>query len=73
MSEHVVSIVIPCFNEKKTIEEILKRIDKVSLRKEIIIIDDCSTDGTQELLKKNPINLIFPLYIMIITKVRALL
>ena len=52
MSEHVVSIVIPCFNEKKTIEEILKRIDKVSLRKEIIIIDDCSTDGTQELLKK---------------------
>ncbi|MDO8592370.1 MAG: glycosyltransferase family 2 protein [bacterium] len=47
------SIVIPVFNEKNTILEILKRIEAVDLgaEKEIIIVDDCSTDGTRELLK----------------------
>lgn len=48
------SIIIPVFNEKKTILEILKRIEAVelpNLEKEIIIIDDCSTDGSKEILK----------------------
>jgi len=47
-----ISIVIPCFNEKNTIEEIVKKIKKQDIyNKEIIIIDDFSTDGTRELLK----------------------
>ena len=50
------SIVIPCYNEKNTIENILKKIDqslkdyKIS-KYEIIIVDDCSNDGTNKLLK----------------------
>ena len=46
------SIVIPCYNEVKTIEEIIKAVKNSPYEnKEIIIIDDCSTDGTRELLK----------------------
>src|SRR5262249_7485312 len=46
----------PCFNECKTIEEILKRVESCAHQpKEIIIIDDGSTDGTQELLSKRPL------------------
>lgn len=52
------SIIIPVFNEKKTIGEILKKVEAVEipLDKEIIIVDDLSTDGTREILKeyKNP-------------------
>jgi len=47
------SIIIPCYNERDTVLEILKRVKKVKIRgvtKEIIVIDDCSTDGTQEKL-----------------------
>lgn len=49
------SIIIPVYNEKKTIAEVLKRVKKVKIigiKKEIIIIDDASTDGTGEILKK---------------------
>jgi glycosyltransferase involved in cell wall biosynthesis len=48
-----VSIVIPCFNEIKTIDTILRKVLKVHLEaeKELIVIDDCSTDGTREYLK----------------------
>ncbi len=49
----LVSIVIPCFNEKKYIKEIIDRVENVTqFTKEIIIIDDCSNDGTREILKK---------------------
>lgn len=44
------SVVIPVYNEVDTIEKILKRVQAVSLNKEIIIIDDGSTDGTRNLL-----------------------
>jgi glycosyltransferase involved in cell wall biosynthesis len=46
-----VSIVIPVYNEKNTIEEILRRVTETEPRKEVIIVDDCSNDGTRERLK----------------------
>jgi glycosyltransferase involved in cell wall biosynthesis len=46
----VLSVVIPVFNEKKTIEEILRRVRAVPITKQIVVVDDCSTDGTRELL-----------------------
>ena len=47
-----ISIVIPCFNEKDTIEEIIEKVKKQeNYEKEIIIIDDFSTDGTRALLE----------------------
>lgn len=49
------SIVIPVFNEKDTILQILHAVDAVYLpgvEKEIIIIDDCSTDGTRDKLQR---------------------
>lgn len=45
------SVVIPVYNEKATILEILRRIRAVDLPKEIIVVDDCSTDGTREILR----------------------
>ena len=50
----LISIIIPCFNEEKYIEEIIKRVfNQNNISKEIIIVDDGSTDGTTEILKKN--------------------
>ncbi len=46
-----VSIVIPAYNEKATIEEILRRVLETEIRKEVIIVDDCSTDGTRQILE----------------------
>jgi glycosyltransferase involved in cell wall biosynthesis len=49
----LVSILIPCFNEKAFIEQVIdKVINQNTINKEIIIIDDCSTDGTVEILKE---------------------
>lgn len=48
------SVVMPCFNEIKTIDHILQLITSVELKidREIIVVDDCSTDGTKEFLAK---------------------
>ena len=46
------SVVIPVYNEKKTLSELICRVEAVKLEKEIIIVDDASTDGTRDLLKK---------------------
>jgi glycosyltransferase involved in cell wall biosynthesis len=47
-----VSIVIPCYNEKDTIEKIVEAVRNAPIEsKEIIVVDDCSQDGTQALLK----------------------
>lgn len=55
------SIIVPCYNEKATIESVLTEIMEVDLgktKKEILIVDDGSTDGTRTILKriapKNP-------------------
>lgn len=46
------SILIPVFNEANTVEEAVRRVRSVRLPKEIIIVDDGSTDGSRELLKR---------------------
>lgn len=48
--EPLITIVIPVFNEQETILEVLSRVEQLSLRKEVIVIDDCSTDDTRTLL-----------------------
>lgn len=51
------SIVIPCFNEKDTICEIINAVKASPYpNKEIIIVDDCSTDGTIKILKESLLN-----------------
>ncbi len=46
------SVIVPCYNEAKTIRQIVSAIQKSPYPgKEIIIIDDCSTDGTRDILK----------------------
>ncbi len=48
----LLSIVIPCFNERKTIHAILAAVRAAPVeRKEILIVDDCSTDGTRDILR----------------------
>lgn len=46
----LLSIIIPVYNEKNTILKILEKVKNVEIDKEIIIVDDSSTDGTQEIL-----------------------
>lgn len=46
------SIVIPVYNERNTIKEILELIDSVPIDKEMIVVDDGSSDGTREILKE---------------------
>ena len=49
----LLSVIVPCFNEEKTIELILNKIDKTSFKnKEIIIVNDGSSDNTKEKLDK---------------------
>jgi glycosyltransferase involved in cell wall biosynthesis len=48
------SIVIPVFNEEQTVEQLLKKVLEVplTLKKEIVLVDDCSTDGTFAILSR---------------------
>ncbi len=54
------SIVVPVYNEKHTIHEILGRIEKTPFEKEIILVDDYSTDGTRDALRELEISRRFP-------------
>jgi len=47
-----ISVVIPVYNEVQTIKEVVARVQEVELEKEIIIVDDYSTDGTRERLRE---------------------
>lgn len=46
------SVVIPVFNEERTIRQVLTRVAALPVSKEIVIVDDASTDGTRELLNQ---------------------
>lgn len=50
--DFVLSVVIPVYNERKTIHEILRRVRAVPIRKQIILVDDCSKDGTTDVLRE---------------------
>ena len=53
MNNTYLTIIIPCFNEKKTILEIINQLRKIkNIKKQIILVDDGSTDGTRDLIKK---------------------
>jgi glycosyltransferase involved in cell wall biosynthesis len=47
----LISLVIPVYNEKATLEELLRRVVAVDMRKELILVDDASTDGSREVLQ----------------------
>ncbi len=47
------SIVIPCYNEEKTLKKLIEKVLQFKLlEKEVLIIDDCSTDSSKEIIKK---------------------
>jgi glycosyltransferase involved in cell wall biosynthesis len=46
------SVVIPVFNEERWIRELVQRVRAVPIPKELVIVDDCSTDGTRAILKE---------------------
>ena len=52
LTDPKLSVVIPCYNERATIEEILRRVQDTPIRKEIIVVDDCSTDGARQILEQ---------------------
>ena len=55
------TVIIPVFNEAQTVLNVIERVKKVPIEKEIIVVDDASTDGTRDLLEKceNGIKVIF--------------
>ena len=53
MSKNKVSIIVPVFNEKNYIDKVILKLKKdIKFNKQIIIVDDCSTDGTRQIIKK---------------------
>jgi glycosyltransferase involved in cell wall biosynthesis len=49
--DFVLSVVIPVYNERDTIREIVRRVRAVPIPTQVILVDDCSTDGTREVLR----------------------
>jgi len=46
----LLSVIVPAYNEIEFIDEILRKVKETPYEKEIIVVDDCSTDGTREYL-----------------------
>jgi glycosyltransferase involved in cell wall biosynthesis len=52
LHDPLLSVVMPVFNEEGTVEEIIRRVHAVPLRTQLVVVDDCSTDGTSERLSR---------------------
>ena len=52
LHDPLLTVVMPVFNEAATIEEIVPRVLAVPVRTQLIVVDDCSTDGTREILQR---------------------
>jgi glycosyltransferase involved in cell wall biosynthesis len=48
LTDPLLSVVLPVYNEASTIEEIIRRVLAVPLRTQLIVVDDCSTDGSRD-------------------------
>jgi glycosyltransferase involved in cell wall biosynthesis len=51
-NDFLLSVVIPVYNEKEWIREVVRRVQAVPMPKEVLIVDDCSTDGTRDVLRE---------------------
>ena len=52
LTNPLLSVVMPAYNERETIEEIINRVHAVPIRTELIVVDDGSKDGTREILAR---------------------
>jgi len=52
LKDPLLSVVMPAYNERETIEEIIRRVLAVPVRLELIVVDDASTDGTRDILQE---------------------
>ena len=48
----LLSVIVPCYNERATVEELLRRVRAVEIDKEIVVIDDQSTDGSRDIVAR---------------------
>ena len=51
-STFCLSVLMPVYNERDTIERCIERVQSIDLAKEIVVVDDCSTDGTADILDR---------------------
>src|SRR5690242_11922202 len=49
-SSPLLSVIVPCYNERATVAELLRRVKSVPIDKEIIVVDDKSTDGSKDVV-----------------------
>ncbi|HEX7705831.1 MAG TPA: glycosyltransferase [Thermoanaerobaculia bacterium] len=52
MESPLLSVIVPCYNERPTVAELLRRVIEVPIAKEIIVVDDCSTDGSWDIVRE---------------------
>ncbi len=65
-SRPLLTVVIPVYNEVHTLLVLIDRVQAVDLNKQIVLVDDCSTDGTTDLLRTTP----FPSNVIVLHHVR---